>query len=276
MENGSGFLAIGHVTRDGYDDKFRPGGAVYYGSVTAKRLGESVRVLTSYSTDFHLPVETEGMEWINKLSLETTTFHNIYSNLRNEDSRTQILSSFARPITQFDVPLDWRNPKIVYLAPVIGEFGPDVASLFLNSKVVASIQGWTRQQDSDGKIIIKDWPGIDILSFVDVAVCSHEDIYSEDNLKSWIDCVPILIVTLGRRGSVIYENGQSFHVEAVPNSQVDPTGAGDVYATSFMIKYIETNDTRRSAKFASLVAGMSVCSHGVTSLPYLETLTDLY
>ena len=36
------FLAIGHITKDRYGDTFRVGGAVYYGSVTAKKLGKTV------------------------------------------------------------------------------------------------------------------------------------------------------------------------------------------------------------------------------------------
>ena len=35
-------LVIGHITKDKYEDQYRVGGAAYYGSVTAKKLGLSL------------------------------------------------------------------------------------------------------------------------------------------------------------------------------------------------------------------------------------------
>ena len=270
------FLAIGHITKDRYGDTFRAGGAVYYGSVTAKKLGKTVSLVTSHSGDFEVPKEMSGIDWVSIPSSATTVFQNVYDEQESDGYRTQFLSSCAERISIVNIPPKWRNPDIVYLAPMVDEIGLDVASAFPNAKIVASIQGWTRHWGSNGKITSRDWDGKDILPYVDVAVCSHEDIYSNDNLKTWIDCVPILIVTCGSVGSRIYESGSCVYVESVPNTEVDPTGAGDVYASSFMVRYMETNDSLRAARFASLVAGLSIQSHGTDSLPDRSMLLEQY
>ena len=267
-------LVIGHVTKDKYEDQYRVGGAAYYGSVTAKKLGKNVCLVTSHADDFKFPEEMFGIDLINVPSPSTTTFHNIYSQEEYGGSRTQFLSSCANRISIASIPSVWRNPDIVYLAPMVDEIGLDVASAFPNSKVVASIQGWARHWGPNGKIYSKAWDGKDILPYVDVAVCSIEDIHSNDNLKTWIDCVPILIVTFGSGGSKIYEFGSCVDVDPVPNTEVDPTGAGDVYACSFMIRYMETKDSLKSANFASLVAGLSVRSYGTEGLPDQSIIPD--
>ena len=270
------FLTIGHVTKDKYGDRYRTGGAAYYGSVTAKKLGKTVSVVTSHAEDFEVPAEMSDVGYINNESPATTVFHNVYKKDGCNASRTQFLMSSAEIISVSDIPAEWRNSDVVYLAPMINEIGLDVVSAFPNSRVVASIQGWTRAHGLNGRIICKDWDGKDVLPYVDVAVCSHEDIYSKRNLKTWIDCVPILIVTYGSSGSKIYESGSCVFVESVPSHEVDPTGAGDVYASAFMVRYMETNDSLRSAKFASLIAGTSVQSYGTESLPDRSTIPNQY
>ena len=72
-------LVIGHVTKDKYEDQYRVGGAAYYGSVTAKKLGKNVCLVTSHADDFKFPKEMFGIDLINVPSPATTTFHNIYS-----------------------------------------------------------------------------------------------------------------------------------------------------------------------------------------------------
>ena len=66
-------LVIGHVTKDKYEDQYRVGGAAYYGSVTAKKLGKNVCLVTSHADDFKFPKEMFGIDLINVPSPATTT-----------------------------------------------------------------------------------------------------------------------------------------------------------------------------------------------------------
>jgi sugar/nucleoside kinase (ribokinase family) len=48
---------------------------------------------------------------------------------------------------------------------------------------------------------------------------------------------------------------------------VDPTGAGDVFAAAFLVRYRETGDPFASALFASCAASLSVEAPGLEGVP---------
>jgi sugar/nucleoside kinase (ribokinase family) len=54
---------------------------------------------------------------------------------------------------------------------------------------------------------------------------------------------------------------------APPQPEVDPTGAGDVFAAAFFINLYETNDPWASARFANQVAALSITRAGLAGVP---------
>jgi sugar/nucleoside kinase (ribokinase family) len=63
---------------------------------------------------------------------------------------------------------------------------------------------------------------------------------------------------------------------------VDPTGAGDVFATAFLIRLAETGDPGQAARFANVTASFSVEGWGMAAIPtrlqvedYLSTTLEL-
>jgi len=84
----------------------------------------------------------------------------------------------------------------------------------------------------------------------------------------------------------VYHQGQVRHFPTRPAHEVDPTGAGDVFAAAFLIRLRETaqsptgEDPWEAARFANVVASFSVEGPGVSAIPrreqveaYLNTLT---
>ena len=69
----------------------------------------------------------------------------------------------------------------------------------------------------------------------------------------------IVIITLGERGVFLgYKNDDDFVFLSIPpdvKNVIDPTGCGDVFAAAFIIKYQETSDPIKSAKYANKIAG---------------------
>ena len=61
-------------------------------------------------------------------------------------------------------------------------------------------------------------------------------------------------------------------VPAYPARQVDPTGAGDVFAVAYLVSYFESRDPFASALFASCVASLSVEAMGLASVPTREQI----
>ncbi|PYQ49196.1 MAG: hypothetical protein DMF78_18980 [Acidobacteria bacterium] len=55
-------------------------------------------------------------------------------------------------------------------------------------------------------------------------------------------------------------------VPGLPRQEVDPTGAGDVFATAFLVRYQETGDPSQAAVFAACAASCVVEGLAATSL----------
>jgi sugar/nucleoside kinase (ribokinase family) len=55
-------------------------------------------------------------------------------------------------------------------------------------------------------------------------------------------------------------------VPGLPRPEVDPTGAGDVFAAAFLVGYHERGDPQEAAVFACCAASCAVEGVGATSL----------
>jgi sugar/nucleoside kinase (ribokinase family) len=55
-------------------------------------------------------------------------------------------------------------------------------------------------------------------------------------------------------------------VPALPRAEVDPTGAGDVFAAAFLVRYHETGDALEAAAFAACAASCVVEGIGASTL----------
>lgn len=65
-------------------------------------------------------------------------------------------------------------------------------------------------------------------------------------------------VTQGSAGCTVHEGSRSFSLPACrPDAEIDPTGAGDAFAGTFLAEYLQTGDLRAAAELA-LVAGSFV------------------
>ena len=133
-------------------------------------------------------------------------------------------------------------------------------------------QGWSAT--FRGRRPTKSCPHIDVL------ILSLEDIDNEiSRLFPWFELVPLIIVTEYRDGSTVFQrrpNGAiaMFRVPPRPAKEVDPTGAGDIFATSFLIRYQETGDPLDAARFANVAASFSVEYIGISGMPSRQQVLD--
>jgi sugar/nucleoside kinase (ribokinase family) len=160
----------------------------------------------------------------------------------------------------------------------VNEIGPDVVRIFDEQTLVVAVpQGWMRRWDDTGRVYSKPWDSApDILPYLDVLVLSLEDIdYDVSRLAPALEQVPLVVLTEYHDGSTIYrrlENGAVEEIKIAPRpaAEFDPTGAGDVFATAFMIRLQETGDPVQSARFANVTASFSVEHPGVSGIPSRE------
>jgi len=268
------FLSIGHFTHDLVGNELILGGAAAYSSATAKKLGLNTGVISAVGKDFLHYDKLQGIQLAivkepnGELSNNTTTFQNIYEN----GVRRQLIKNVSATIRSEHIPDEWSNTSIVYLGPVADEIDPSVIHKFNNSIIGASPQGWMRKWDTQGHVYAKRWDDAPkVLPFINTLIMSEEDILPfPDVAAEYAELVEIMIITQGENGSTLYHNGKKKHFPSFKTNVLDPTGAGDVFATAFLIKLQQTKDPDEASIFANCTASFVVEKKGAEGIPNLD------
>ena len=281
------FLVIGHISHDRVPAGFRLGGTVSYAAVTARRLGWQPGMLTRATLGGLAPCAADDgcgnatglpdspLEGIPICLLPctlSTTFYNIY----RDGSRTQVLESLADPIGPETLPPAWASAQVVLLGPVAREVPPDWSQAFPKALVGITPQGWMRQWNAAGHVRPAPWENADgFLQRADAVIFSREDVGGDDLFIAHLARrARLLVVTDGWRGATLYQEGLSYHVSPRASQEVDPTGAGDVFAAAFLIRLAETGDPLDSVRFANVAASLSVEADGMAAIPYRQRIED--
>jgi sugar/nucleoside kinase (ribokinase family) len=273
MQTCPDYLIIGHVTKDlqPHGEAPHAGGTATYAAIAAQRLGMQAAIVTALaSEDDYLLDGPHGEEiWVHAIpSAQTTTFCNIYDP---KGRRTQTLSARASAITFDDVPSAWRNAPIVHLGPVAQELPAGMAGLFPRCLLGVTPQGWMRSWDKSGHVRQSALPisaALHSLPTDAVIVLSMEDIgFDAATLREYALLADTMVVTQTAGDALIFRRGQpSGSVPALKAAPVDPTGAGDVFAAAFFVRYRETSDPLDSAHFAHAAAAIAIEGHGTQSI----------
>jgi len=263
------FLVIGHVTLDIVKGGSAPGGAAFYASLAAVRLGRRVGLVTRGAPQGALTA-LEGVEVVNLPSETATVFENIYK----DGKRAQRIHSVAGHIDGGDVPKAWGGCPVQLIAPVYREVKASLPIGASDSLVGICPQGWMRERLPDGRVKPVEWDGGDILRCSHVMALSEEDLVERVLPKTWHEWPGILIITKGEQGSVGRWDGRWHRVPAYAAREVSPTGAGDVFAAAFLVRYSETRDPAESALFAAAAASVKVEHAGVGGIPTRERVQE--
>ena len=258
-------LAVGHVTWDRLSERQALGGAVTYAALQARKLGWEAAVLTAAGPDFEPARDLSGVDVFARTGAATTRFTNLYEP---GGERRQVLSARAGPIDLAVLPDAWRDPDVLLLGPVAGEVAAGTAAAFAAEVVGAGAQGWLRAFDADGTVSACDWPdpGAD-LAGVHVLLLSEHDLKDAgERARTFLTYVPIVALTRGWEGSRLFTRDGVQDVPTLPREEVDPTGAGDVFAAALLVGYHETGDVAEAAAFAACAASCAVEGVGASSL----------
>jgi hypothetical protein len=254
------FVVVGHVVRDLLADGWRLGGTAGFAAAQARKLGLDVGVVTRIGEDLALDELLPGVALAGRTARTTTTFENLYDGTR----RRQRVPVQAEPLDESDVPAAWRSAPMALVGPVCGEvrFGP--GDVFRGPHVGLAAQGWLRRLDREGRVRRRAWSGPPFWSGCGMLFVSDEDLgRRRDQLGRWAAEVPIVAVTRERHGARVHDARGWRVIDAVPVRELDPTGAGDIFATAFMVRYHETGDVAQSTRFATAAAAWSVEAAGI-------------
>ncbi|MBP7031522.1 MAG: ribokinase [Chloroflexi bacterium] len=266
------YLVIGHITQDLLDDgTYSPGGTVSYSGLTAAALGQRVGILTSCSPDLELSAYS-GLQ-VRALPASQST---VFRNIRTDSGRLQYMYHSARRLDAASVPEAWKNCPLVHLGPVAAEIDPDIFSVFPNSMLCLTPQGWLRAFAPDGRVLPVDWTySPTLLQAAHAVVLSIEDLNNDESkIEQWANLCALLVVTQSDQGARVYWNGDVRRFPAPKVALVEDTGAGDIFAACFFQRLFATQDPWEAARFAVKLAAYSVTRRHFQSIPTQSEISD--
>lgn len=244
------------------------------GCLAAKRLGlEKVGMIGCIGTDFakRFSMDMKNYEieaCLDSAGSETGGFRLIYDE---RGDRTLDVLGVARPINAKDIPEEYLDAKFFLVGPILGEIDLRLVE-FIRSRSKATIyldpQGLIRTIGSDGRVVHQCDRQIftRVANLVDFIKPNEHESETITGEKDPVKALLLLgemgratpIVTLAERGSLVLNGDELYKIPAFPTRAIDPTGAGDVFAGSFITEYERTNSLMESALFASAAASIMV------------------
>jgi sugar/nucleoside kinase (ribokinase family) len=266
------YLIIGNVTKDIVPDGERQGGTAAYAGLTALAWGASTALVTSCPPGCSLSA-LDGMLIQKVPSGRETVFVNRY----HDGVREQWIRSLAENLGPVHIPKAWLTPSIVHLAPVAGEVEPGLFDLFPHSLRCVTLQGWMRALDADGKVRHAVQPEAELAARgADAAVFSMDDVDRDvAEAERLARMCPACAVTDGAQGCRVFWRGEVQAFRAPTQPEIDPTGAGDIFAALFFLRLKETGNAWEAARMATVLASSSVTRMGLLGVPTREEILDL-
>ncbi len=273
MSRSPSFVALGHLSFDvnivdnGSPSSHIPGGAATYAALTAQKHGISTGVVTSIGDDYPVNEILAGVDIQIVKSEHTATFANYYDS----GERTQVLMASGSRISSASVPENWLKPEILFVGPLLHELPTDCVNWFEPKLSCLVPSGWLRRWGPDGAISHaaslppfrgKKWDVI-CISESEIRMLPEQQLF---------DLGEIVCVTQGAAGSRIWANGQWIRIPAVPADPVDFTGAGDVWATAFVLALSEGVEVEQAGIYASTASAISIESIGLNGCPSREEI----
>ena len=135
-----------------------------------------------------------------------------------------------------------------------------------------SLQGILRSADNEGRVVPRPNATEIALKFAHrgvIAFLSEEDTRDAESVAESFAATPgaMAIVTRGYRGVVVFEHHARMEHAAVPANPTDPTGAGDCFATAYIVRLTETQDHARAMRFALVAGALAVENEGIAGIP---------
>ena len=242
--------------------------------LVAKRLGmPRVGLIGSVGRDFSERFQLDMRKYGIETSLDTESertggFRLVYDD---KGDRTLEVLAVAENITSKNIPEDFLDSRFFLIGPILGEVDFELIKYIrtsTSSTIFLDPQGLVRSIGTVGKIIHKcdrdQFKRIaELVDFVKPNEHESEIITGEGNPVLALEQlrelgVKVPIVTLADRGSVLLESDHVSYIPAFQTRAIDPTGAGDTYAGSFIVEYDRTRSVVESALFASAAASIKV------------------
>jgi sugar/nucleoside kinase (ribokinase family) len=258
-------LMLGHFARDqvivdGHVDVCS-GGAVYYGSITLRRMGLRVAVVTRLmASDFSYldELKQEGVQVFAVPASETSGIANYY-NSADMERRVCKLLGFAGPIRAADLPD--VEARVYAIVPIIaGEVDLGLlTALAKRGPVALDVQGFVRVRDGDD-LVFRPWPqigeGLAKVTFLKVDRAEAELLTGEADLvraaRRLAEYGTREIVLTQSAGITVWVDGKVYEAPFTPRSLAGRTGRGDTCFSSYLGRRL-TASPEEACRFSAAV-----------------------
>ena len=234
-----------------------------------KRVGLVGCIGTDYRSRFKAEMEGFGVEVsVDEASKETGGFHLVYDE---KGDRTLDVLGVAGRIRPESFPEEFLQAKFILIGPILGEVDQELVDYLrssTSSKLFLDPQGLIRTIGDNNRIVHK----CDSDQFAKIArkvdfikpnepesrtiTGETDELLSLSRLREMSEAVPI--ITLAERGSVLFDDGELRRIPPYPTNAIDPTGAGDVYAGSFITHYSGGASLAVAGMYASAAASIKI------------------
>lgn len=270
-ERSPALLVLGHVTRDLFGSEARLGGAASYAARAAILLGVDTALVTVAppgAPELEVLRSTPGLRLHVASSEVMTTF--AIEDL--DGGRRLSLLERARSLCLSDVPEAWRSPRWVYAGPIAAELDAALVGALGGSYVMSCVQGWLRDPTPGGPVRPAEQDSVRAPPQNLQAACfSRDDHPRAEAIAAHLTSLGVVVaLTDGRDGARVSWGERSVSVPAAPAREVDPTGAGDVFALVFGLSLAAGHDPPEAARRAALAAARVVEGPGLGRLDTLR------
>jgi sugar/nucleoside kinase (ribokinase family) len=126
-----------------------------------------------------------------------------------------------------------------------------------------------RAVDADGKVRHTVKPEAEEAAHrADAAVFSLDDVEGDAaEAERLARMGPVCAVTDGAQGCRVFWKGEVQAFRAPTQPEIDPTGAGDIFAAVFFLRLKETGNAWDAARMATVLASGSVTRTGLAGVP---------
>ena len=272
-------MVVGNPTVDELIDHGRvtakPGGSALFASCAAAYLGGKVGILGNIGEDYPQAIlRSLGSRHIDTRQLNRTRGRSTRFQITNLNGQRKLrLLAAGYPVA---VSRTQTVVEGVHLGPVFNEVSDSVVKALRNRCKFLSldIQGFIRTTSGSGIIREVNRNPNEILSHCNMV---HASIGEARRLTGSRDPERILdrflafkadyaVITMGRRGSWLgAKSGDTRFVPAFPDHEIrDPTGAGDVFAGSWLTTYLSTKDPVWASSVGSGFASLASRKSGLS------------
>lgn len=267
-------VMIGHFSKDKIiafgEEKEAPGGAVYYGSIPAARLGLRVAVVTKTAeADRPLlqPMRDAGVEVFQVNSEVTTSIENRYLD-ETLERRVCTPLAFAGAYGMEDIP--GIESEIWHVGGLIkGETDLEMLKqLSTRGMLSVDAQGFVRVIRGS-ELVSEDWPeareALPLIDFFKTDAAEAEALTGQSNIFSASDVLAEWgareVILTHRGGLLVTTCGEQFNTPFTSNEIVGRTGRGDTTISAYLAWRLE-NGVEESARFAAALVSLKMEREG--------------